>query len=477
MIDFLIFGVFLAAAASASNFRVGFTLCVIAGLVQDPIRKSIVGEPVLLTALAAGLFGLAFLAGRARGLPLKLSALHFWGDPSVRVALETYIGVVVLMCGVTLARTGSVFLATLGLVAYLAPLPALLGGNLYFRGPEDARRYIRLYLAGSIPMLAGIYLSYAGYTWQILDSVGYGLWVYGQNEAVRLHSGFFRAPEIAAWHAGHAIILILIDLVVFSRKGMRSLLAAPLVLGLLGAMLLTGRRKFLGELVIFIVAYALLLFWLGRGPSRLTKVLGPIVIAAMVLTQLSFFKDAKQSSFAFFLQRGATTADDAPQRYSTFFESIRYIRAQNGLFGSGAGVGSQGSQYLGLSGDFGIGQAAETGPGKVLAEMGIQGIFVILLLLYRLARYAVRTLRQLGGGDPLRLRLICGLTALLIANGTVFFAAHQVYGDPFILLNLGWIAGFIVAIPGTAPAAVPQTARQAASLAPQRERLFLAVTR
>jgi hypothetical protein len=42
--------------------------------------------------------------------------------------------------------------------------------------------------------------------------------------------------------------------------------------------------------------------------------------------------------------------------------------------------------------------------------------------------------------------------AFLSANGAVFLTAHQVFGDPFVLIVLGWLAGLLLAVPRVARA-------------------------
>ena len=158
--------------------------------------------------------------------------------------------------------------------------------------------------------------------------------------------------------------------------------------------------------------------------------------------------------------RGQDRTDEIIERIQNVtFGAFPYIIEENGFFGSGAGTGSGGAQYYG-GGDERVGLAAEGGLGKVLAELGVPGIFLFFWLGWRFAALVWRTLSMAARGDSEVAKLVFGVTAFLAANAIVFASAHQVYSDPFILLLLGSCLGFILAThrlmaASGAPAAVP----------------------
>jgi hypothetical protein len=117
-----------------------------------------------------------------------------------------------------------------------------------------------------------------------------------------------------------------------------------------------------------------------------------------------------------------------------------------GWLGGGLGVASQGAQYFGGGGDV-FGGAGEGGLGKITAELGVPGLLVALWLAVAVVRYGWRILRFDARLSTPISRLACGLIALLIANLAVFSVATQVFGDLFVLLFLGLIAGFFLATP------------------------------
>jgi hypothetical protein len=122
-------------------------------------------------------------------------------------------------------------------------------------------------------------------------------------------------------------------------------------------------------------------------------------------------------------------------------DAFGYIIDHNGWWGRGAGTGSQGAQYFG-GGSRLVGSAAEGGVGKVLAELGVQGVIVVawfgaalIFAFWRLLGH----LRTLAGQ---RVPLAIACISFVLANAAVYTIAHQVFGDAFVLLVVGWFVGF-----------------------------------
>ena len=139
-------------------------------------------------------------------------------------------------------------------------------------------------------------------------------------------------------------------------------------------------------------------------------------------------------------------------------ESFQYVIAKNGIFGSGAGTGSQGAQHFGGGAEI-VGAAAEGGLGKVLAELGVPGLALLLWLVVSFARYIWAILIHVKSDVPVRATLTFWLLSFQAANASVYVIAHQVFGDIFVLVILGFSLGFILAIPQMQKASVGATAQ------------------
>ncbi len=85
---------------------------------------------------------------------------------------------------------------------------------------------------------------------------------------------------------------------------------------------------------------------------------------------------------------------------------------------------------------------AEGGLGRVLAELGLPGLFCLLWLAIGLLRIIRAIVREARTSRRRQAVLIYGLVSFIPSHAVVFVTAHQVYGDPFVLLVLGAFVGF-----------------------------------
>ncbi len=428
------------------DWRLGVSLSLVAGFLQDVLRKLLPGEPIYLTVLVGVFVMMTCLGAYRRGVPLNFNLIHAW-NKILRLPIKLFIVLVLLQSGVAFIRTGSSVIAGIGLIAYLAPMPAILLGYRFSRNANDIVKFAKIYLAVSLLMITGVYLSYMGYDWAILRSVGEGLFIYSVAEGrLTLYSGFLRSPEIAAWHAATSICLIVL-LLLIRRRPVIVMGASGLVsLFLLGALLLTGRRKFLVEVFLFIAIYAVFLTWFRKGTTKLAYAL-VVMTAVGFLTYLYFAPKQMDSNVASYYQRGLSVQKDVTERVSVMtVDSFKYVIDHNGILGAGAGTGSQGAQHFGGGAEI-VGASAEGGLAKVLAELGVPGLILLFWLAIGLVRYLHSIVRHVKQGDPMRARMTYGLLAFLIANSLVYVVAHQIFGDVFVLIILGFCLGFVLAMP------------------------------
>jgi hypothetical protein len=270
-------------------------------------------------------------------------------------------------------------------------------------------------------------------------------YVYGSSGAIRMLSGLMRSSEIAAWHLAAGACLALAFSVAARTTRVRVISLFGFLL-LLIAVALTGRRKMLAEIVLFLGIYGFLVSQYRRGGSRVAQSIAGGVFVAFLGFQL-FATSGQVAELAPYLGRGATIVADSTQRlYDMTIAQFGWILLQNGVLGSGAGTGAQGSQYFG-GGIAIVGGSAEGGLAKVLAELGVPGILAVIWLGVVVARVVLRIARMARRTAPATALLLYGLIAFLPANAAVFLTAHQVYGDPFVLITLGLIAGSILAYP------------------------------
>ena len=425
------------------NPMIGFGICLVMGFLQEPIRKLLPGEPVYVTVLVGVYVAATFAGILLRGHALGFRPI-FRRYPSLETPALIFALLVFIQTAATFARTGNVMLAGIGILTYAAPLPTFLLGFYLVRTEADVRRYVTLYIAGAVLMLTGVYLTVMGLSHQLLGAVGAGLFAYSPMGGILdLHPGFFRGSELAGWH-GSAAAALAVVLVLSRRNEGSSLLAAMVLVFLLLAVVFTGRRKFLVEFGIFVGLVTFGVVRLREGRERLVALalgLGlTLVVAGAYLVSAPLMERVTP-----YYVRTLRVEQEAPERLEGLtVGAVRWIVQRNGLLGAGAGMGSQGAQYFG-GGSAAVGSAAEGGAGKVLAELGVPGVGLLGWLVIALFRSTLVVIRD--AEEPRRRLLAVGLSAFLLSNVAVFLIAHQIFGDIFVLLVLGWIAGVVLAIP------------------------------
>lgn len=428
--------------------RLGVFITLAVGFLADPIRKSIEGEPVVLVAVVAIYAAVTLIGAMRRGfVPSPAKLLARAGD--LRRPATLFLLLVGLSSAVALVRTGSPVIAGIGLIAYMAPVPAILLG---FGIGASERRIVavfRFYAAFTALFASGILLSALGWESPLFWSVGEEMVVYSEQtgEAVRLLCGFFRASETAAWHCATALCLLVIVAAARRRRSRDFWIAAAASGYFLMAIVFTGRRKAFAAIILFALIFAVLLLRFRKG----TKTLAGLALAAAVLTgifgETSFFPERFATRYQLYLEREQTTTPtSALERLRLMtIGSLGDVFSANGFLGSGAGTGSQGAQHFGGGIEI-VGGAVEGGLGKILAELGVPGILILFWIAVKLSIRLARGIRRVGASDPARATFALGLTALLLTNAVEFVTAHQVFGDPFVLLVLGWILGILIVL-------------------------------
>lgn len=433
-----------------SDWRLGVYVSLGAGFFQDPIRKLLPGEPVYLTMLAAVYLAVTIFSAYTRGVRFNFKEIYEL-TPVFRTPLHLFVVLVVIEAFVTLFRFDSIIMAGIGLAAYLTPLPGLLLGYRFGVSRTHIITFIVAYLVFTSIMSAGLYLSMLGFDWTALRTVGEDLIVYSRvtGEPIVLLSGFFRAPEVAAWHTATSICMLVLLGIILKVSAKTRLLMGAMSLFYFGALLLTGRRKFLVEIALFLGFYGVFMIWSGNGTSKVAKTLfiAMVGVCISLLAFMSLSDEGTQTGIQAYYDRGTSVEEDMAGRASLMtIDSLQWVVEENGVFGQGAGTGSQGAQHFGGGAEL-VGLAAEGGIGKILGELGIPGLALLAWLLTGLWLYLLAIARLFKSRHAETGRLVFGLMSFLLANVFVYSIAHQIFGDLFVLMMLGLMLGFIFATP------------------------------
>lgn len=452
---------FLAALLAFVNWRQGLALCAMTAILQDPLRKLTPGEPVYFVVLVGVVFAAAWLGALMARVPLMPRSINGWRQ-HVGTPFTLFVILALAQAVHSFARFGNPMMTALGLLFYFSPFPAMVFGYQFAvrRGVAGISRWMWLYVLVASLSLSGVYLEYSGIDWRTLGEVGVGLAIYDVNTVLKAYSGFYRSSEIAAWHAA-TIACFLLMLLLGRRISIPRLIPAGiLVLFLVGVGMLTGRRKMLVEVAIFISVYFMLIAWFQRGAWKLAVLaafaalfsyVGVIGMVDPDVGERSFSSHGlrvdPRDTYRAYTLRGRSVIADIPDRFAGLgLQPVSWAVNSFGVFGAGLGTGSQGLQNFSGSNLPSRG-AAEGGLGKLTMELGVPGLFVVGWLFVAFTRFIWRSLAFLSKTSPHHARLGYGLVAFLTANVAAFSVATQAYGDLFILLCLGWALGMLLALP------------------------------
>ena len=442
-----------AALIALFDWRKGLIAMIIVAFLQDPARKLEVDKPVYFTLLAGGIFAVAYLRAQinARFLPSQIPGWkHFLRAPFLLLVL-----LIAAQAANALARYGNPAIVGIGALSYLAPLPALLAGYHFAlkRGQKGVEQWLTWYLIAALVVLPGILLEYAGIDWEILGDVGEGFLMHQEDTILIAHAGFFRASETAAWHTATAVCVLLLLSSVRRISTKRVVIVIGIIVALLAIGILTGRRKIFVEISIFVSIYVSLLALFGKGGVKLA--VGAILGGVLSYLLVAWFVDERPSGlteqaamqYQRYAERSATVGYDVSDRFVGLgLEPIQWAIDGFGWLGGGLGVASQGAQHFGGGAEV-FGGAGEGGLGKITAELGVPGLAIALWFGFAALRYGWHVLEFVSQRSTTVARLAYGLVAFLVANMAVFFVATQLFGDLFVLLLLGLVAGFFLATP------------------------------
>ena len=457
---------FVLAMVAFFDWRMGLSACVLMGILQDPLRKLVPNEPGYFVVFIGVVFFAVIcgaILGKTRLMP---NAIQGW-KAYMGKSFSVYLLLVGLQAVHSFIRFGSPGITGIGLMNYLAPILAIVVAYQFAmrKGLLGIRGMMWFYTLVVIFSLSGVYLEFMDVGWDVLGEVGVGLTIYEADTILKAYSGFFRSSEMAAWHTA-AVSCFLFILMIGRRFTLPRIVWVLVLIGLLlGLGVLTGRRKMLVEVAVFLTTYIFLVAWFQQKATRpamiaaLTGILTYIAIVGFVTpdsgesTTKRLYLDPEEKYLPYTI-RGRTVFGDIPQRFEKLgVKPVAWAVNRYGWFGAGLGTGSQGVQHLRGVGFTDRG-AAEGGLGKITMELGVPGLLLFLWLLVAFVRYIRKLLEVTTRTSPQHARTAYGLVAFLVANMAAFSVATQAFGDLFVLLLIGWTVGFLLAMPVLAHKAV-----------------------
>lgn len=412
------------------------------GFLQDPVRKVIAGEPVIMTVMVGVVLAACSLRIFFNQEKTFSEPFNAWSK-DITAPLNLYLIILLVQASHSLIRYGSPILTSIGSIFYLAPLVAIVVGYFHFKQFRYTQQFLLLFCIFAFVACMSVLASYFGYESAYFGEVGSGLLIYDQGTILKAYSGLMRSSEIASWHMGACVCLIII-LAVDRGELTRSVFASIIILVLIAAIILTGRRKMLLQIVVFAAFYLpILRYYQGR----LSVGFIPMMLASVFFMAVAywFLPSIAGTEYDLYIARGVSVFNDAGERFASLgLGSIQWAYNAYGFFGGGLGVAAQGSQHF-VQGH--MSAAGEGGIGKLVSELGVFSLLILAWLSFAFARHLHRCLKMTADLSPEKLVLVVGVLVFLVSNVPTFMVASQVFGDVFVLLILGLLTGSLFALP------------------------------
>lgn len=415
------------------------------GFLQDPFRKLIPGEPIYFIVTVGLVFAVVFLSTlQKKGLSGIKEPFVAWTN-ELRRPLSFFLIILLLQFIHSLLAYGSAVISLIGLLSYTAPFFAIVVGYFIVDSDIHIRAVMKYHIIVGVILALTILLSFSGVDYQIFEEVGSGLKIYDQGTVLRSFSGFMRTGEIASWHVATSCCFIFILYLTTNKKPPALLIVALLIL-MVVAIALTGRRKMLMLLSLFGVLYGLAFSFYTRKLS-FNYVFSAAIVVFSIWVSVQFLS-GNDDNVKNYIARGASVYQSASARAIDLgFQPIRWAYNRVGLLGGGLGIASQGSHLFNVSNI--AGGSGEGGLGKIMVELGLPGLIAALWVFFAFAKYINSSLILSAQKRVPRhfMPFMLGIACLLLVNMMTFSVASQLYGDMFILIIIGLLAGFLFALP------------------------------
>ncbi len=431
----------LVGLITIQNWRWGLVSIIAVGVLQDVLRKMTPGVPSYYIIWSAAVFGGVALVAVTRGSLGSIRSVWF-GDEALKSAFNLYFLLIALHILHALLRWGTPVIPVFGAVFYLGPVVTLLLVIGFARDVIWMDRFVKAYLMIMVPVTLTIYLSPVlmdrlPVLREVGSFVGAELKIYDVGTVLYSYPGLMRVGEIAAFHAATCVALL--TMAIYERRPSlaRRIVYIALIVALVGAIAMTGRRKMLMTLTLFWVFQFFLLSVLRRGITRRLVVVLLVGIAVAV----GFGVMSQGESSSMYLTRGVSVFSSVGARFDTAVMLLESALGRSSWLGLGAGTASQGMRYSGVDVSRYVGGSAESGIGYIAVELGLPGLLVIVWVGYNLLRVLWVQLKRVARINDQSLIRAVSYAALLAANAATFVVATQLYGDYFVLIVLGVFAG------------------------------------
>lgn len=419
------------------NWRHGIFWMIVLAAVQDPIRKLIPNAPnsLLLISIPVFFISLFTMLGRYGNSWSVLAGFYPRIVASLRWLILACIPAAILSF---LYGPGSWTYTLFGALSYSYIPLAILLGFCFLRSEKDLRLLLIFYCVISSVLLLGTFIEYFNLSFlpSIVGTKALGFdWIrYRSGYTVDLLAGFYRSPDVMGWHAASTSMLTL--LLAFSRRGnvqWQWLMASGLAFA---ALLVSGRRKMTFMVPFFVLLFVFLLSQSRRRGLNFQSLL--ILSSCFLITYVTadlLGLNAESEVIRYYTDDpGDISTQVQTHAWASVWESFR----QNGFWGAGLGFASPGAQNLPFPRPR---MWQESGPSRLVAEVGLPGLTMMVVFLGQVVLSAWRNIQSLASRFSIFTLYSIGLLAFVIANIGSLSVSGQILADPFISCFIGFSMG------------------------------------
>lgn len=428
----------IATLIAIWRWRWGLYLCVLAGVLEDPIRKLTPGTPAWLTLTSVPIY-LGASLGAVPEITRKWKEFRNFYPALVRAAAFFLVSLVPAAAISATYGSGSWQLTLIGLFSYGSAMLSVLMGYVHPARIAGFRVLLQFYCLSTAVILLGVPFDYLGITdpWHLLGtSALHTDWVRSEpGYKIPLVSGLYRSPDIMGWHAATAAMTAVAIAAVQDGLGRWSWAGCAAWCGVCAT--LSGRRKAFWMLPAFILFLMSAMFLARKLKARHAALL--LLLCISIVTGYTLYTEIGRSEDIeryYFSDRGRIAERIGTPTITTVIITFR----QSGFWGEGIGVATTGGHRV---------KGArprvwqEDGLSRLLLELGVPGFLCALVLALTVMSVILRLVRMMHGHERTA-PLFWGLAAMLGAHACGFIVSHQVYGTPFVGLFFPMFIGFLL---------------------------------
>jgi hypothetical protein len=433
----ILFAAFLALSASFTlvDWRRGWLLAILCGVLQDPARKLTPGTPVIMSISIVLIYVVVIFSAQvtlqrhAREFTKRFSSIY---GALIFVFLFLFLAAVngLITFGIDQWKAPA-----MSFFLYCAPLPAVIIGYAFLQREEQLFGLFRFYAVITSIAMIGTPLEYLRVEWRALGTVAFGENLrFLTGLSVRLLSGFYRAPDIMGWHAA---LLTMIGVIMAVRA--QSLRGGWIWMVVTGwgflNCLISGRRKALYMIAVFTAVF------LWRYFRRLTtaQVVSFGLVGVLMIVVTTKISQNEESSV--YTKAAYTTQEELWGRLEG---GLSGTVEQAGIMGAGLGTATQGVYHV-LREDTGTTLGwQEGGLGKLAIELGVPGLMAVAMLglIMFLTMLKISGHPDVPGSSQLARAALFGIIA---SNIVEFMVSAQAYSDPVLTLLTAFFVGCMFA--------------------------------